>query len=311
LAAGGYAASAAIKDPPPGATAICVDGTYSYSQTRSGTCSHHGGVSVWLTPSAPATTAAPTATTAPAPTTTAAQGTTAASTTSTTAHATTAAATTTSPISAPPAGVTARCKDGTYSSSQTHSGTCSHHGGVAQWLDGSGTTTVSSGGGSNSGSSTSAAGSIDVGVPILISPKSSSQNCTLAALPDRACSSGAYSSKLTKAVLCSSSFRTGDIRDVPESEKHQVEHEHGMAEKSYGSALEIDHIISLELGGSNNIANLFPERATPQPGYHVKDKLENKLHALVCNGQMTLHAAQTGIATNWETLYRQVFHAAP
>jgi len=37
--------------------------------------------------------------------------------------------------SAPP-GATARCRDGTYSYSQHHSGTCSHHGGVAQWLDG-------------------------------------------------------------------------------------------------------------------------------------------------------------------------------
>lgn len=30
-----------------GVSAICVDGTYSYSQQRSGTCSHHGGVQVW------------------------------------------------------------------------------------------------------------------------------------------------------------------------------------------------------------------------------------------------------------------------
>jgi hypothetical protein len=35
--------------PPPGATARCRDGTYSFSQHRSGTCSHHGGVAVWLT----------------------------------------------------------------------------------------------------------------------------------------------------------------------------------------------------------------------------------------------------------------------
>jgi Protein of unknown function (DUF3761)/G5 domain len=33
-----------------------------------------------------------------------------------------------------PAGATAQCSDGTYSFSQTHSGTCSHHGGVASWL---------------------------------------------------------------------------------------------------------------------------------------------------------------------------------
>ena len=35
---------------PSGATAVCRDGTYSYSQHRSGTCSHHGGVRTWLWP---------------------------------------------------------------------------------------------------------------------------------------------------------------------------------------------------------------------------------------------------------------------
>lgn len=33
---------------PAGATAQCGDGTYSYSQHHSGTCSHHGGVATWL-----------------------------------------------------------------------------------------------------------------------------------------------------------------------------------------------------------------------------------------------------------------------
>lgn len=33
-----------------------------------------------------------------------------------------------------PSGATAKCRDGTYSYSQHHSGTCSYHGGVAQWL---------------------------------------------------------------------------------------------------------------------------------------------------------------------------------
>jgi subtilisin-like proprotein convertase family protein len=34
--------------PPPGATAQCRDGSYSFSQSRRGTCSHHGGVARWL-----------------------------------------------------------------------------------------------------------------------------------------------------------------------------------------------------------------------------------------------------------------------
>jgi hypothetical protein len=42
------ATDAPAPQAPAGATAICVDGTYSYSQTRSGTCSHHGGVAQWL-----------------------------------------------------------------------------------------------------------------------------------------------------------------------------------------------------------------------------------------------------------------------
>lgn len=43
------AVTAASASPPPGATARCRDGTYSYSHHRSGTCSHHGGVAKWLT----------------------------------------------------------------------------------------------------------------------------------------------------------------------------------------------------------------------------------------------------------------------
>jgi uncharacterized protein YraI len=34
--------------PPKGATAQCRDQTYSFSRSRSGTCSHHGGVARWL-----------------------------------------------------------------------------------------------------------------------------------------------------------------------------------------------------------------------------------------------------------------------
>lgn len=33
---------------PAGASARCRDGTYSFSQSRRGTCSHHGGVAEWL-----------------------------------------------------------------------------------------------------------------------------------------------------------------------------------------------------------------------------------------------------------------------
>jgi 5-methylcytosine-specific restriction endonuclease McrA len=184
------------------------------------------------------------------------------------------------------------CRDGTYSFSAHRSGTCSHHGGVAKWLTGSSSATAA-------------------GKTVRLEPRNRTSGCVLGANPDRRCSPGAYYSRLTKAVICSAGFRTSSIRNVPDSERFAVEEEYGMTPGHYGSALEVDHIIALELGGSNDIANLFPEKANARPGYRVKDRLENRLHEMVCDGSMTLRAARFGISSNWQTLYRRVFGAAP
>src|SRR5471030_771818 len=192
----------------------------------------------------------------------------------------------------PPPGATALCRDGTYSYSQHHSGTCSHHGGVATWLRSATTTTSSPLPASKS------AAAPPLGRTVLLAQRTKTSDCTRSPNPDRRCSPGAAYSGLTKAVICSSTFRTSTVRNVPDSEKHAVEVEYGMVPQAYGRTIEIDHIVSLELGGSNDIANLFPEPGSGPANYHVKDKLENKLHDLVCAGSMTLHAAQAGIASN-------------
>src|SRR4051794_12561070 len=155
---------------------------------------------------------------------------------------------------------------------------------------------------------------VDVGTTVLLTKKTKSSGCKPGAQSDRRCSPGAYSSKLTKAVICSPSFRTGPIRNVPDSVKHQVEIEYGLEPKQYGSTLEIDHIVSLELGGSNDPANLFPEKAAfpdNAPGYHVKDVLENAVHKAVCAGKIGLRTAQRAIARNWELLYVKLLGVAP
>jgi hypothetical protein len=205
-----------------------------------------------------------------------------------------------SSAAAPPPGATALCRDGTYSFSQHHSGTCSHHGGVATWLDGPATS-----------GSAGTAGTVAVGTSLLVAHRTKSAGCVRGALPDTPCSPGAYYSKETRAVVCSPSFRTSAIRNVPVSEKYAVEREYGMPAQSYSRAIEIDHIVSLDLGGSNNIANLFPERGAGPANYHAKDRLENRLHALVCGGEMTLAAVRVEIAGNWKALYRRVYGTSP
>ena len=109
-------ATAPAGGAPAGATFQCKDGTYSTARSSQGACSRHGGVDHALTAEAapaPAAAAAPPAGQKEPP-------------------ATGKAPTVARPADAP-ANATAKCRDGTYSASQQHSGSCSHHGGVAEW----------------------------------------------------------------------------------------------------------------------------------------------------------------------------------
>jgi len=104
------------------------------------------------------------------------------------------------------------------------------------------------------------------------------------------------------AVICMPGY-TKTVRNVPQALKEQVYREYNITGRAPGE-YEIDHIISLELGGSNSIRNLFPESFKSQPlNAHVKDTLENKLHDLACSGKITMQEAQQAIASNWTTAY--------
>src|SRR5207244_3122045 len=105
----------------------------------------------------------------------------------------------------------------------------------------------------------------------------------------------------TTAQICQAGYSRA-IRNVSTAEKNQVFAEYGVTSHPTG-AYEVDHLISLELGGSNEIANLWPEPADPRPGFHEKDRVENELHTRVCAGTIALAAAQQQIATNWLDLY--------
>lgn len=98
---------------------------------------------------------------------------------------------------------------------------------------------------------------------------------------------------------------TKKVRNVPESVKKKVYAEYGILTHQPGE-YEVDHLISLELGGSNSIRNLWPQSYLTAPyNAHIKDTLENKLHRMVCNGQMDLRTAQREIAVDWIGAYHR------
>lgn len=124
-------------------------------------------------------------------------------------------------------------------------------------------------------------------------------------LPDRRCTPGAYYAKATKHKVCKPGY-SASARHVTESIKDAIYRAYGVRHHSRAT-YEIDHLVPLELGGSNIRANLFAEAAAPRPGFHEKDRLENKLHGLVCDGRMRLRRAQRLFARNWLRAYRRYF----
>lgn len=77
-------------------------------------------------------------------------------------------------------------------------------------------------------------------------------------------------------------------------------------------AYEEDHLVPLEIGGNpRSTLNLWPEPRGGGRGAAIKDKFENRVHALVCAGKMSLSDARQIFETDWETGYARIIGALP
>jgi hypothetical protein len=73
-------------------------------------------------------------------------------------------------------------------------------------------------------------------------------------------------------------------------------------------AYELDYLIAPELGGTNDIRNLWPQPYRTLPwDAHAKDALEDHLYGLVCKGSLDLATAQEDISRDWIAAYRKYF----
>ena len=75
------------------------------------------------------------------------------------------------------------------------------------------------------------------------------------------------------------------------------------------AAYVINHLIPLEIGGSNEIANLWPLAKAGKWNTVRKAKLVRRLHKLVCSGRLSLQEAQRETAADWIATYRNLVSA--
>lgn len=129
-------------------------------------------------------------------------------------------------------------------------------------------------------------------------------------LPDPRCTPGAVNPTLTLNVLEDRDFRTGCVRDNATTAEQKAGTyssyaiPHPSDNKGAMQTCELDHLISLELGGADTLDNIWPQCGPPgvalsQRYFKQKDMVENYLAMRVRNGELDLSEAQQGIAADW------------
>jgi hypothetical protein len=108
---------------------------------------------------------------------------------------------------------------------------------------------------------------------------------------------------VSRTAVCQANLQAG--QQIPEALRRAVLEEYGVKD-SPQSAYEIDFLITPELGGSASIRNLWPQPYGPRAwNAHVKDALEQRLHDMVCQGDLDLSTAQREISSNWVDAYKK------
>lgn len=134
-------------------------------------------------------------------------------------------------------------------------------------------------------------------------------------VPDHTLTPGVARTDLTLKQVCATKWGK-DERAVTAAMKLQVFQAYGLSGNkdkacipdAHGRRCEIDHLISRELGGADDVKNLWPQSYGSKPWNAVlKDKVENRLHVEVCAGHITLSAAQATIRDDWRVAYKQYF----
>ncbi len=108
---------------------------------------------------------------------------------------------------------------------------------------------------------------------------------------------------VTKDDLCGPN-RVDRIHGIPVSLKRQIFDRYGIGPNSPG-LYDVEHLIPPNLGGSNSIKNLWPQPVSGEWSHALKDKLEHRLHKMVCSGELDLKTAQQEIASDWVRAYKR------
>ena len=107
--------------------------------------------------------------------------------------------------------------------------------------------------------------------------------------------------KASNAQICNADF-AGTLKPVAGWQQNEALERYGV--RPQGFAGELDHLIPVSLGGSNDPDNLWPFHAQGEFTLDAKNALAAKLRDMVCAGKISLKDAQDAFKRDWTKAYR-------
>ena len=124
-------------------------------------------------------------------------------------------------------------------------------------------------------------------------------------LPNQTLTPGEYASS-SLSEICASGYPER-ARNVSETTKRRVYAMYGVRTAECRGGCKIDHLLPLSIGGSNEIANLWPHEYDQFWSVYKKTRLEVRLRREVCAQRMPLDEARTCIASDWTACYNRFY----
>lgn len=122
-----------------------------------------------------------------------------------------------------------------------------------------------------------------------------------AQLPSRDHTPGA-AVKVDMKKLCSPTF-VPDAKQITNWQRDEALSRYGIRPDRFDGVLE--HLVPVSLGGTNDPDNLYPFHAQGTLTLEAKSELADRVRELVCEGSLSLKAAQNLFKKDWTKAYRE------
>jgi hypothetical protein len=128
----------------------------------------------------------------------------------------------------------------------------------------------------------------------------------MVAYPNKTMTPGKIIPGVTRQDVCQSGYAKKVRSDLTKTKKQMIYRNYNVPYDT--SKYQIDHLVPISIGGSNDVENLWPQPIVHNAGYLEKQQVAQWLHEKVCNGSIQIEEAQRLMLKDWHQGWHMLQH---